>query len=272
MIERLRWIVTFGLIGAFCLVLVPPWKHGGYSLITSPPTVISTIDVSRLSIELVLLAIVCITVAMFAVPAKPAKNGDSVEVSGMSPKRKMLGVCTIFAVIAGVVFGWDAYRKFEASEAVRHEEEELQSQARTREVQAVADYQQEVLTENIQKRNLEERLSKLARPVRRAISNNLGDGVRADFFSYWKDNQMFFTVAITGRPEPLENILASKPSLDFYLLGRDGLPAQTFHVTRSDLQEQRDKHGAVSKMVTSLQSLQCDLDSYEALGQIKLQP
>lgn len=275
-----RTIVLSGLLIAFGMFLFPPWRGGHYVIIFDPPNYSRGIDVQRLCVQIILLAILC-GIAFLAVPSKSV-TGDA-EVTRPKTSLSKTEVKTLIAFLALIVglagyHYWQEYRDEQATIAFAKKEEEYREKIRQEHQAAAAEAakqrkieeEQQRTIEEQQRQNFEKKLNKYATPRVLLIAEPIYPAVQTYLHSFWKEDQLIYCLSLRGSPERLEYAADSNQLIQLQVMNKDGLSLFDLNFESSKLKPIRSRKGAITSLATERESVACELGTYEAIGSVRL--
>lgn len=263
------------MLALFGMLLMPPWKSRTYALIFDPPAG-TEIDLVRLMLQCA-LALVFAGAMFFALKTHEQQNGSSESPTVAKPNTLPLYVGSGFVAIALAVFGWHEFKQYQLQQAAREEvlEEEHRSIASASRMLDAQDRAAAVATsirtqeENIQKQNAkqsETRFKKLAsKKSWPAVSNQI-PGIKANFFTHWKDDVLYYRFQISGSPADLEFATAKNHSFQIALKDAEGTDKFTLNIEPSQLHPYSNRSGVWSTMATDNAGQPCSMETYESLA------
>lgn len=288
-----RTVVLLGLFTTFFMILVPPWFGASYGLIFDPPAAYSKIDIQRLAIQLVLVAILC--GALFLMAKPHVANQDAGEDGKQQEKllsRQMTIVLAVFLIATIGATGWHFYNK---NAARVRAEEAARTQAITETKllnamhDAVVEGQRQELELTKQKENAaaqvalatakmeqdqqaawQAKLASLARPKRFSFGQQAFSGVNGLLQVYWKDNILFYQLKLQGSAEKLEYASGAHPIFRIALVSRDGLAIETLSIDAATLQPLKGRRGGITGVVSPNQNVGCSMETFESVVAVRL--
>jgi|GEM_PF-3359089 len=288
-----RTIILIGLLSAFLMILVPPWKGSSYRLIFDPPAFTNTIDFPRLQIQFAMVAILC--VALFLIPKPTSIDADQSEADGARstmPSRQTFIVLTSFIALTIGATGWHFFQKHQleaqvlkaqkdkkealavywnAKNAGEAERQNRELQYREQQAREAAQVAQEIeRLEQKQQAADKARLYQLALPKRFNIKQQISSGVTGFLQICWKDGAIYYLLKLQGSATNLEYAIDQHPNFSVALLTRDGLEVAKLNIQSSTLQPLRQKSGAIIGMSSPREVVGCSLESFESIRGVQL--
>ncbi len=274
-----RSVIVVGMLAVFGMLLMPPWKSRTYALIFDPPAN-TEIDLVRLMLQCA-LALVFAGAMFFALKTHGTQT-DSIE-SLPSSKTNMLPIYVVsgFAVVALSLFGWHGFKQYQLQQAAREEivEEEhrsIASAGRMVDAQdraaavATAISTQEEFTKKQNAKEWDDRLKKLASRKSWPTVSNLMPGIKANFYTHWKDDVLYYRFQISGSPADLEFATAKNHSFQIALKDTEGTDRFKMDIEPSQLRPYSNRSGAWSIMATDNAGQACSMEAYEGLAKWQL--
>ncbi len=272
-----RYLVVSGLLICFALALVPPWKIPiikvtTYGLIWAPPVPGSSIDVSRLVLQVLLVFIAC--AVLYVVFGGPSP-GTTQEAA--TKKRFALIVSAIvfsMTAAAGILSFFDFQDKMLC---FREATAESAHQARIGDLREALEQRLDAIKKE------QEDQARIVEAI--AVSKRLDDlakqrtwppvavrerSVAARAITYWRDGSMVLRLQMYGSPEPLELAMSQGKSYSVSFKNREGLVSCSTQFASSDFKPYQGKKGTMSIMMTAPQKLYCSAEGYSGLATCEL--
>lgn len=282
--KKQYYILLFGLLGTFLIILVPPWKNGSYNLIIDQPSQNASIDFTRLIAQIALLLIACLILYLFIIPTAE-KIGKSVSAylnkHPITHRHIWIGSALLLTIISSTYI-WHFYQTYQnniqAKEIIRRQQQVLAEGERQRTQAIVEENRLRLLAtksayEQEKKRQLllSAKLARLAQPHKWPLSKTYGNGVSAELITSWKENHLIYSFQLHGHPAALEYAVDAHPITSILLLNNDGFIVHNIKIEASSIKQSRDSHGAVRTMLSNKQTFWCDMKEYESITHAQLQ-
>lgn len=275
-----RTIVLSGLLIAFGMFLFPPWRGGHYVIIFDPPNYSSGIDVQRLCIQMILLAILC-GIAFLATSSKSVSGGSEDTPPKTSLSKTEIKTLTAFVALVLGLGGYHYLQKYQDEQATlafikdqelyrekigkEHEEAAIEA-TRQRKIQE----EQQHKVEEQQRQNFAKKLNKYATHRKLLISEPLYPSVKTYLHSFWRDDKLVYCLSLWGSPEHLEYAADSNQTIQIQVMDRDGLSIFDLNFESSNLKQLKNRAGAVTCLATPREAVPCELATYESIDRVRL--
>jgi hypothetical protein len=276
---RTKTILSTGLVCIFAMLLFPPWHKAGYRIIFDAP-IQGNLDMQRIIVQVVLVVILCALMFLvlpsdigadseFAKTINPAQNDKL--------KKGMAACIALMCAIAGFVY-WKKYADEVEAQRLAAEHQKYREQIRAEHELAAKEAARQQLLREEQGRLQEQqrqhqfakKLSNYAAPRKLLIADPLYPGVVTYLHSFWKNEQLIYCLSMSGSAERLEYAADAHQAIRVRVLNRDGLKLFTLGFDSSELKPIRSRGGAVTGLATSRIAIDCDLQTYESISQVKI--
>ncbi|MBX9950297.1 MAG: hypothetical protein K2Y39_14100 [Candidatus Obscuribacterales bacterium] len=262
--------ILFGLFVIFFMILLPPWKHGGYGLIFDPPAGSSEVDFARLGIQVILAGIISGALFLISKPTVDGEGKESTPSDGETRKSTIVLVSAVFALAIVGVFGAHTYLKQQdAEKAQAAEKAALERINHQRAIVAVVANQVAAQKNSEEEKELLH-LKKLASTKVWRVKGQSMPSVNLTLQTYWKSEQMYYKLVLRGAPEALEYAADSHPVFQLSLINGDQVPLTSIQVSMTELQPIKGRSGSMNGMISPNSYAAIQMEDYEKAVAVRL--